>query len=218
MLTLICPICNKSFERKKSHVKSLQNTPTCSYKCRATRDKKSRKKLTCDYCEKTYYVPPSYIKWNKIKGRNNNFCSSKCRTNYYSENSGGSESLSDNGYIRVASNKYPSGYQYKHRIVMQEKLGRSLKTDEHVHHINGDKLDNRPENLEVVSSTEHHKKHPRPKGEKSKVSKLTREDVKKIRNLYKTGDYTLAEIGKKFGVCFQNISLIVNRKSWTHVE
>lgn len=41
------------------------------------------------------------------------------------------------------------------RYVMEQKLGRPLQKGEYVHHINGDKLDDRPENLEVVSPKFH---------------------------------------------------------------
>jgi len=44
-----------------------------------------------------------------------------------------------------------------HRLVMEQVLNRELKTEEHVHHISGDKLDNRPENLVVVDNPLHKK-------------------------------------------------------------
>lgn len=51
------------------------------------------------------------------------------------------------------------GYIYEHRLVASEMLGRTLRRGEVVHHINQNKLDNRPENLEVLSRAEHNAEH-----------------------------------------------------------
>lgn len=50
-------------------------------------------------------------------------------------------------------------YSYEHVLVAEEKIGRRLKQGEHVHHLNGQKLDNRPENLLVCTASEHRKLH-----------------------------------------------------------
>lgn len=53
------------------------------------------------------------------------------------------------------------GYAYEHRVVASEMLGRPLREDEHVHHIDLDPMNNAIENLAVMSNSQHRRLHNR---------------------------------------------------------
>ena len=58
-------------------------------------------------------------------------------------------------YIRQGS-----GYIAEHRLVLERKLGRSLTSDEVVHHKDGNRLNNKTDNLKLITAAEHAKRHP----------------------------------------------------------
>ena len=81
----------------------------------------------------------------------------------------GHKKINNRGYVMVYFPKHPrcrkDGYISEHTLVAENKIGRPIKKSECVHHVNGDKLDNRPENLIVMDKHEHMSYHSKMRWE-----------------------------------------------------
>ncbi|SRR6266436_4573057 len=125
--------------------------------------------LNCPICKKSFYRKPYYIIQTKRPT-----CSYKCAYKYQSQWQRGENHPNwkgffkhGKGYIGKLAHGNPmsdsQGRILEHRLIVSKIIGRPLKNNEHVHHINHNKLDNRPENLQVMSPLEHAKLHAKEK-------------------------------------------------------
>jgi hypothetical protein len=124
--------------------------------------------------------------------------------------------LSAKGYARINLRKR---VQFAHRLIAMAWVPNPDNLPQ-VNHRNGDKLDNRPENLEWVSN-QANRDHAVATGLQpigSRISKrLTEADIPHIRARAAAGE-SQGVIAEDFGVCQQTISHIVRRSTWQHVQ
>ena len=127
------------------------------------------------------------------------------------------KSYNHKGYCRVKLRKDGRYCQQSiHRLVLETFVGPCPDGME-CRHLNGNRSDNRVENLKWGTKSENSQdaiKHGTHVTQVRKSSTLTPFLVRMIRNWYATKLVTQAELGFLFGVCQQNIHKIVKYERW----
>jgi len=134
--------------------------------------------------------------------------------------------IKDNGYLRVNLCKNGKEKIKSIHILMFESFNNyKLKSNECVHHIDKNEINNMLDNFQLMTKSEHNSFHKpsektkelmreKNKGENHPRAILKESDVIQIRRLLYERILTQKEIGKLFGVNQRTISNIKCRKNW----
>lgn len=119
-------------------------------------------KCKCEICGKEFYKRNSEIRRSK-----HHYCNIECSSKRLGipelnpKWNGGRKTY--NGYYALLRPEHPfankAGYVYEHRLVMEKILGRYLKPEEVVHHIDENKKNNIIENLMLFENCGKHTQH-----------------------------------------------------------
>lgn len=127
------------------------------------------------------------------------------------------------GYIHISFHIGGiSHHCFAHRAIWTYFNG-EIPDNVEINHKNGIKIDNRLENLELITHSENIKHSFKysgrvaNRGEKCNFSKLTDNDIREIRLQCSKGEIRRS-ISKNFNIHQSQVSRIVNRKRWAHIE
>jgi DNA-directed RNA polymerase subunit RPC12/RpoP len=169
-VTYKCVVCGSIVSKQRSPANIKIPPKFCSQKCSGLFKHSLKKGTTpnftgiCENCGKQFTTYRSPSNMSKLKPR---FCSLKC----IGESQKGNKNPAYNsgryfdssGYVVLFIPEHPFCGAKKtvleHRFIMECKLGRYLKDEECVHHIDGNKANNNPNNLMLFNNNSEHMKY-----------------------------------------------------------
>ena len=211
----VCEVCGCQFKRWNS---ANYVWKTCSMKCRnilyRRRGAIRAVYFACQWCRAEFR-----IRQKPRPDMPHKFCSFKCavaaKAGVRRLNRKGSRFLAWQGYVFLC---LPNGRRiFEHRLIMERALGRILLAGEVVHHANGKKADNRPDNLVLMTRSQHGREHISPAEARIRVlKKLTPDNVRNIWQLCASG-HIQRTVAVKYGVSQGAITDIICNKTWRHI-
>lgn len=132
---------------------------TRCWECLPATSNGTRVAAACDECGKSFKMLPGRHR-ERIQRGLKFYCGDPCRGRVkpYMNGGAGHRNLTADGYVMVyvppgerAPGRENNPTEREHRVVLARLLGRHLEPHETVHHINGDRADNRLENLQLRS-------------------------------------------------------------------
>lgn len=150
-----CPVCGAVFFADRSSHESVDGLQTyCSVKCQREGRRKGVTK-ECVVCGEEFYISRAAQRQRPDES----CCSDKCQRAFYTAErssswGGGLYVDTGTGHVRQLFPRkgFSSKYLAEHRVIAAKAVGRLLRRDEMVLHINDKRDDNRPENLFICAS------------------------------------------------------------------
>lgn len=122
------------------------------------------------------------------------------------------------GYLKVILYRNKKRcQQYVHQLVLRAFAG--PPPDGYVcNHKDGDRHNNHLDNLEWITVGDNIRHAAYVLKSLRGHPKMTPDQVREIRHLYLTGNYTQKQLGVMYGIDASAISNIIRRRNWSHIE